>query len=153
MTVYFFLYQRFPNFKDEFSANILFAATFIFIYFHFTYFLHIELRWGENCDWTKSIWLAMIGQIPPGGQKLQISTCGCAGRQQQNLKIVSRYVGNSKHFYTQSTPIHSNYFNFRPGKWQWYTTKLIIYQKESESGFAQIAELRFWEIWPTYQVK
>ncbi len=66
MTVYFFLYQRFPNFKDEFSANILFAATFIFIYFHFTYFLHIELRWGENCDWTKSIWLALIGQIPPG---------------------------------------------------------------------------------------
>ena len=106
MTVYFFLYQRFPNFKDEFSANILFAATFIFIYFHFTYFLHIELRWGENCDWTKSIWLALIGQIPPGGQKLQISTCGCAGRQQQNLKIVSRYVGNSKHFYTQSSLIH-----------------------------------------------
>ena len=39
--------------------------------------------------------------------------------------------------------IHSIFLNFRPGKWQWYTTKLIIYQEESESNFAQIAELGF----------
>ena len=68
-------------------------------------FSHGE-RAGENCDWMKSIWLALIGQIPPGGQKLQISTCGCAGRQQQILKNLNRYVGNSIHFYTQSSLIH-----------------------------------------------
>ena len=51
------------------------------------------------------------------------------------------------------TPIHSNFLNFIPCKWQWYTTKLIIYQEESESGFGQIAELGFLEIWAIYQVK
>ena len=68
-------------------------------------FSHGE-RAGENCDWTKLIWLALIGQIPPGGQKLQISTCGCAGRRQQIFKNLNRYVGNSIHFYTQSSLIH-----------------------------------------------
>ena len=58
-----------------------------------------------------------------------------------------------KFVYTVGTPIHSNFLNFTPGKWQWYTTKFIIYQEESESGFAQIAELGFLEIWPIYQVK
>ena len=53
----------------------------------------------------------------------------------------------------QSTPIHSNILNFRPGKWQWYTTKLIIYKEESESGLPQIAKLGLLEIWPIYQVK
>ena len=55
--------------------------------------------------------------------------------------------------YCNDTSIYSNFLNFRPGKWQWQTTKFIIYQEESESGFAQIAELGFLEIWPIYQVK
>ena len=37
--------------------------------------------------------------------------------------------------------------------WPWYSTKWIIYQQESESGFGQIAEFGFLEIWPIFQVK
>ena len=41
------------------------------------------------------------------------------------------------------TPIPWSFFNIWPGPWQWYTTKWIIYQHGSESGFGQIAEFRF----------
>ena len=51
------------------------------------------------------------------------------------------------------TPIPWSFFNIWPGPWQWYATKWIIYQWESESGFGQIADFGFLEIWPIFQVK
>ena len=52
---------------------------------------------------------------------------------------------------TTALPCHN--INVRWCPWGRYATKWFIYQKESESGFGQIAEVGFLEIWPIFQVK
>ena len=77
--------------------------------------------------------------------------------QKQNINIYKWQEHRSGYRWfvvsDQSTGIPSIFLNFWPCPWPWYATKWIIYQQESESGFGQIAEFGFLEIWPIFQVK
>ncbi len=88
---------------------------------------------------------------------IQISIC-----QEDNLQctlsvrvhqLCQMFMEVEIYFYTYVTALPCHNINVRCCPWRRYSTNWFIYQRESESGFRQIAEFGFLEIWPIFQVK